>query len=179
LPFDDGGALLRNANPLLGQIAGVEGLHVGTAAGSRVAYHAVISATRGPLRLAVVVLGAADSDARFRAAVDLLEWGFAHYERVDVVKRGERLNLRVGVEGGSVEQVTPVAGATFSVLRQRGEERNFELRYQLPTSVTAPLERDQQIGEIIIEEHGQVAAVIPALSNSVVPAVGVLSASLH
>lgn len=182
LPFDDGGVLLRNANPLLGTVPGVDGLHVGQtpASGkSSAGYHAVVTATRGSMRLAAVVVDAPDSDSRFRAALDLLEWGFARYERVEVVKRGERLNVPVEVEGGAVQAVTPIAGETFAVVRLRGEERNFQVRYQLPTTVIAPLERQQPVGEIIIEERGQVLAVIPALSPASVSATGVLSASVR
>jgi len=46
---------------------------------------------------------------RFRAALDQLNWGFEQFERIDVVKRGDRLNIPVAIEGGVVAQLTPVA----------------------------------------------------------------------
>ena len=117
-----------------------------------------------------------DSPTRYSTAADLIEWGFAHYERVELVRQGERLNLQVHVDGGAITQVTPAAGGTFAVLRRRDEDRDLQLHYQLPSALTAPIERDQPIGEIVVEEQGQVLAVIPVLSGSSVPVTGVLAA---
>jgi D-alanyl-D-alanine carboxypeptidase (penicillin-binding protein 5/6) len=180
LPFADGAALLRNTNPLIGLVAGVDGMHVGRAALPRQAASSVVlTALRHGLRLIAVNLDAGDSAAQFRTAVDSLEWGFANYERVELVKQGESLNFSVEIDGGAHADVTPLAGETFAVVRHRDEERNFQLRYQLPSMLTAPIERQQQIGEIIVEERGSLLAVIPAVSPVSVPAVGVLSAALR
>jgi D-alanyl-D-alanine carboxypeptidase (penicillin-binding protein 5/6) len=176
LPFDHGAILLRNANQLIGSVPGVDGLHVSSSrdAGN----HIVATAQQRSLRLIAVVLGAADSATRYARAADLLEWGFAHYERLAVVKKGEHLNLPIPVMHGTVAQITPVAGQTFSLLSRRGEERNFQVRYQLPTVLMAPLKRHQQIGELIVEEQGKVIAVIPVLSPKTVAATGMLSAAV-
>jgi len=181
LPFDDGATLLRNRNPLISSVPGVDGMHVGLSsrAGAPAVNAAVVTALRGQLRLIAVVLDASDRAAELSVAADLLEWGFASFERVELVQQGEKLNLSVDVDGGVQEQVTPVAGATFAVVRRRGEERSFQVRYQLPSTVTAPVDRQQEIGEIIVEEKGGVLAVIPALAPGPVPAAGVLSAALR
>jgi serine-type D-Ala-D-Ala carboxypeptidase (penicillin-binding protein 5/6) len=178
VPFDDGAALLRNTNQLLGAVPGVDGLqasavHVGHGA----SYSVVATAHRGALRLVAVVLDAPDTATRYSLAADLLEWGFAHYERVEVVKEGEPVNLTVRVLRGAVSQLTPVAMRTLSLLRQRGDECDLELRYQLPAAVSAPLKRQQLIGEVIVEQKGQLLAVIPLSSPISVAAEGVLSVS--
>lgn len=184
LPFDGGSILLRNVNQLVGAISGVDGLQASAdhVAGNRgvsvTTFSTVATAQRGALRLIAVVLGASSSAARYTAAAELLEWGFTRYERVEVVREGEPLDAPVRVLKGSVSQLTPIAGKTFSLLRQRGEERDLELRYQLPTVLTAPLTRHQQIGEVIVEEKGQLIAVVPVLSPKNVQESGVLSAAL-
>ncbi len=181
IPFDDGSVLLRNVNPLVGRIPGVDGLLLGDRAlqtGRDAAFDAVISASRGSLRLGAIVLGETKSENRFRTAVDLLEWGFAHYEQVDVIKEGERLNFAVDVDGSAGNVVHPVAAATASLLRRKGVESTFEVRYQLPSSVTAPIDHGQPMGEVIVEEGGQILAVVPAISPVSVPlAAGVITAS--
>lgn len=180
LPFDQGGALLHNVNQLLGRVPGVDGLQVsaGGGAGRSASFGAVATAQRGALRLIAIVLDAPDSAARYNAAAELLEWGFAHYERVDVVRKGEPLDLPVRVIDGSVSQLTPVAGDSFSLLRRRDQERDLQIRYQLPTVLTAPLQRNEPIGEVIIEEKGQLVAVVPALSPAKVVSTRMLSAAL-
>jgi hypothetical protein len=65
-----------------------------------------------------------------------------------------------------------------SLLRRRDDERDLQLRYQLPVAVRAPLQRHQAIGEVIVEEKGQLVAVIPILSPIGVAATSVLSAGL-
>lgn len=178
VPFDDGAALLRNTNQLLGAVPGVDGLQASAVrVGHGASYSVVATAQRGALRLVAVVLDAPDTATRYSMAADLLEWGFAHYERVDVVKEGEALNLAVRVLRGSVSQLTPVATRALSLLRERGDERDLQLRYQLPAAVIAPLKRRQLIGEVIVEEEGQLLAVIPLSSPISVAAVGVLSVS--
>ncbi|MBI3786232.1 MAG: D-alanyl-D-alanine carboxypeptidase, partial [Deltaproteobacteria bacterium] len=181
LPFDDGATLLRNRNPLIGSVPGVDGLHVArsSADGRMDSGSTVITALRDGMRLIAVIADVPDRATQLSSAADLLEWGFANFERLEVVQQGEKLNLSVDVDGGAQEQVTPLAGATFAVVRHRGEERSFQVRYQLPSTVVAPIEKQQQIGEIIVEEHNAVLAVIPALSPLPVPAVGVLSAGLR
>jgi hypothetical protein len=84
----------------------------------------------------------------------------------------------IAVLNGSVSSVLPVAGSTFSLLRRRDEERELEIRYQLPPVLRAPLRRHQPIGELIVEEKGQLQAVIPILSPRKVRSTGILSAAL-
>src|ERR1700687_5889077 len=175
LPFDGGSILLRNTNQLLGTVAGVDGLQVASATDSE---GSVATAQRGALRLIAVVLDAPTSDARYSKAAEMLEWGFAHYDRLEVVKKDERLSVPVRIANGSVGQLTPVAGQTFSLLHWRGDEPNLQVRYQLPAVLESPVERQQQIGEVIIEQQGAVLAVIPALSPINVGRSGILSAAL-
>jgi D-alanyl-D-alanine carboxypeptidase (penicillin-binding protein 5/6) len=179
LPFDQGASLLRNVNQLIGTVPGVDGLQVSsTGAGRAMSYSIVASAQRGPLRLLAVVAGAPSSVNRYTAAAELLEWGFTHYERLEIVRKDEPLNFPIHVNHGSVAEVTPIAGNTFSLLRRRDEEHDLQLRYQLPMTLTAPLKHHQPIGEIIVEEKGQLIGVVPVLNPSTVRSAGMVAAAL-
>lgn len=69
-----GGKTWRNRNPVLGRVAGADGLKTGqTRAGG---YGLVASAKRGGRRLILVVNGLKSAAARQREAVRLLRWGF-------------------------------------------------------------------------------------------------------
>jgi D-alanyl-D-alanine carboxypeptidase len=114
---------------------------------------------------------------RYKRAAELIDAGFAAYERVDVVRQGDRLDLAVGVENGVGATMTPVAGRSFSVLRRRDQERDLQVRYQLPAMIAAPVKRNQVIGELIVEEHGELVAVIPLVSPKNVAAGSVRSAA--
>jgi D-alanyl-D-alanine carboxypeptidase (penicillin-binding protein 5/6) len=179
VPFDDGSVLLRNTNGLLGAFAGADGLQVSSARTTHGgSYSIVATAQRDNLRLITVVLDASDTSTRYSTAAELLEWGFAHYQRIDVVRKGEPVGRPVQVVNGTIAQLTPVAGQTLSLLRRRDDDRDLQLHYQLPATLTAPLKRQQPIGEIVVEERGELVGVVPALSPVAVAATGMLSAAL-
>ncbi|MDE0149785.1 MAG: D-alanyl-D-alanine carboxypeptidase [Rhodospirillaceae bacterium] len=69
-----GGRAWPNRNPVLGRVAGADGLKTGqTRAGG---YGLVASAKRGGRRLILVINGLKSAGARQREAVRLLRWGF-------------------------------------------------------------------------------------------------------
>ena len=69
-----GGRIWRSRNPVLGRVAGADGLKTGhTRAGG---YGLVASAQRGTRRLILVVNGLKSEGERQREAVRLLRWGF-------------------------------------------------------------------------------------------------------
>jgi len=180
VPFDQGAVLLRNTNQLLGVFAGADGLQVSSA---RTAVHGggysiVATARRDNLRLVAIVLDASDAGTRYSNAAELLEWGFAHYRRIDVVRKGEAVNLPVHILNGTIAQLTPVAGKALTLLRRCDDEPDLQLRYQLPATLAAPLKRLQPIGEIVVEERGELIGIVPLLSPAAVASDSILSAAL-
>ncbi|MGE9985543.1 D-alanyl-D-alanine carboxypeptidase family protein [Desulfovibrio sp. SGI.169] len=70
------GRALRNTNPLLGGVPGVNGLKTGWTVAS--GYNIVVTAQRGKTRLLAVVLGGDAKDRRDVSARRLIEAGFRH-----------------------------------------------------------------------------------------------------
>jgi D-alanyl-D-alanine carboxypeptidase (penicillin-binding protein 5/6) len=174
LPFHNGAVLLRNGNQLIGAVPDVDGMH---ASGGTDGYGVVATARRGGLRLVAVVLGAPTSEARYRAAIEVLDRGFSEYERVNVIGQGERVNVPVRVANGSLQQVIPVAARGLSLLRQRGDELKLDVYYQVPSVLTAPLQRDEPLGELIVRDGHDVLAVIPLLCSTSVASTSILASS--
>lgn len=82
-----GGRIWHNRNPVLGRVAGADGLKTGyTRAGG---YGLVASAKRGTRRLILVVNGLKSAEDRRREAIRLLRWGF-----------GRPADPRPGADGG-------------------------------------------------------------------------------
>lgn len=174
VPFA-GGVALRNANQLVGGVAGVDGLQVALSRDARgriTGYDIVATAQRGALRLIAVVLGASDNAGRYGKAAELIEWGFANFEAVPLLTTGDRLGFTVEVENGVVAKIQPVAGQSVAFLRRHGEPLELTCRLQLPGRVPAPLLRDEVLGELVIEDGEQVVSIIPLLSPREVRAVG-------
>jgi D-alanyl-D-alanine carboxypeptidase (penicillin-binding protein 5/6) len=167
IPFRDGRIMLPNTNHLVGKVAGVDGLKTGFTYKAR--FNLVTTAQRDQLRLIAVVMGGQSSGLRFRIAADLLEWGFAHFTRLRLIKRGEPVGAEVRVEHGSVSMLQPVAAADAAFLLRKGEAEDFQVSLQLPSVVAAPISRHQVLGEVVVRNSQRILAIIPALSPWDVP----------
>jgi len=167
VPFRAGRVMLPNTNHLVGKVAGVDGLKTGYT--NRARFNLVTTAQRDQLRLIAVVMGGQSSQIRFRIAADLLEWGFAHFTRLHLIKIGEPVGAEVRVEHGSVSLLRPIAAADATLLLRKGEEEDFQVSFQLPPIIAAPIFRHQVLGEMVVSNGKQVLVVIPALSPWDVP----------
>lgn len=174
VPFA-GGVVLRNANQLVGGVLGVDGLQVAmsrNAAGAIEGFDVVATAQRGALRLIAVVLGAADNPGRYSKAAELIEWGFANYDAVEVLTEGDRLAVTIDVPNGAVTQIQPVIGETVAFLRRHNATVDVTYRLQLPGVVAAPLSRHQVLGEVVVQRGDQIVSVVPLLSPREIKATG-------
>lgn len=68
------GMVLRNTNPLLGRMAGVNGLKTGWTVAS--GYNLIVTARKGGARLLAIVLGAPNKQSRDAMATRLIEAGY-------------------------------------------------------------------------------------------------------
>ncbi len=169
IPFRAGTVLLPNTNHLVGKVAGVDGLKTGFTAKAR--FNLVTTAQRGQLRLIAVILGGKSSQVRFRTATELLEWGFAEYTRLRLLKSGEPVGARVRVEHGSVSAIQPVAATDVAFLMKKNDIDNVQISLQLPSTIAAPIARYQVVGEVVVRNHDRILAVIPAVSPLEIPQV--------
>jgi serine-type D-Ala-D-Ala carboxypeptidase (penicillin-binding protein 5/6) len=160
--FRGGRTRLHNTNHLVGTMDGVDGLKTGY---YRLAgFNLTATASRNGLRLIAVVLGCPTLRSRFDLARDLLEWGFANYSRMDLVRAGESLAVDLPVANGTAASLRPVAAEGASFLVRKNESRDLKIRFQLPALVTAPVAKNQPLGEIIVHDGEVVVDVIPAVA---------------
>src|SRR5205814_4103565 len=102
--------------------------------------------------------------SRFLVAQQLMEWGFANYSKLNLVQAGQPLSVEVQVSNGARDRLRPVAAEGLSYVLRKGEAVDLRVTFQLPTTVTAPVVKDQALGEIIIRDQQEVLDVIPAVS---------------
>lgn len=171
--FRGGRTRLHNTNHLVGRTAGVDGLKTGY---YRMAgFNLIATASRDGMRLVAIVLGCPTLRSRFNLAEDLLEWGYANYSRLELVRAGEPLAFDVRVSNGSTASLRPVAGRGSSFLIRRGEAKELEVSFQVPATVAAPISANQALGEIIVRDGSEILAVIPAVAPRAVADLGTSS----
>ncbi len=157
----EGGVFLSNPNRLIRYYQGADGLKTGytAQAGNSVA----ATARRGDTRLLAVVMGAPGRPALFDQARKLLDYGFANYVSLPVVRRGEAV-ASLAVDKGRVERVDLVAADDLSLLLRKGEKAAFERKITAPERLPAPLYAGREVGFLVAEgkddsELGRVALV--------------------
>lgn len=145
-------SLLRDGYP------GVDGVKTGTTA--RAGNCVVASATRNDQQLIAVVL---HSRNRFNEAAKLLEYGFNEFTEQRAVAKGENFG-QVKVIDGKEEQVSLITNQDLA-LRVPDDGGNVTFKVQMPASVTAPIEKGQQLGTIEVQYNEQPVGQVPLVAE--------------
>jgi D-alanyl-D-alanine carboxypeptidase (penicillin-binding protein 5/6) len=162
VPIRNGTVLLRNTNHLVGRMDGADGLKTGYY--RQAGFNLTATATRDGMRLIAVVLGCPTLYSRFAVAQQLLEWGFGHFSKLVLVEAGQPISLDVQVANGATHSLRPVARAGLSYVVRNDQKQDLYVIFQVPPVVSAPIAKDQELGEIIVRDQDQILDVIPAVS---------------
>jgi D-alanyl-D-alanine carboxypeptidase len=124
---------------------------------------AIASGSRDGLDLLAVASGPASE----REVWNVLARGFERYERVTVVRSGQRVGREIVVRGGSIARFGAVAGEPFALTAPRGRRGArgvVDARLQLPAAVEPPIAVNQTVGELVLEQNGRIVAAIPLVA---------------
>jgi len=156
---EDEKRLLINQNRLLYRYPGAIGVKTGYTkkAGNCVAG----AAKRGNTTLIAVAL---NSSSVYDDLMQMLDYGFAHYETVTIKKR-DQLSRSVGVDKGKPEWITvsPVRDVTATVTDSEKEELKCEL--DIPKSIKAPVKKGQVIGTCKVYVGSKLVNSVDMVSN--------------
>ena len=145
----DGEFELVNTNRLVKFYEGCDGIKTGTTSAAKSCVAA--TAKKNSMRLIAVILGAPNSSARFKEATALLDYGFANYSTVRVVEKGDMLK-RIKVLNSTMDHIDIKAQDDINLLINKGEEDSITKEIILPETLTAPIDKDTEIGNVIIKK---------------------------
>ncbi len=157
-----GATQLVNTNKLIRYYKGATGLKTGTTddAGRCV----TASATRGEMSVIAVVLGAESRDTQFSSAAALMNYAFDGFTVAEPTVISDAI-VPVRIEGGTLEEITPVCASPKKLLVKKGSEKTLEQIVELPDSIQAPVAAGEKIGRVVIkldsEEVGEYAITCP------------------
>lgn len=143
----NGETQLVNTNRLVRFYDGVTGLKTGTTDKAGCCVSA--SAERNGMELVAVVMGSENSKDRFTSAQNMLDWGFANYE-ILTPEVSESDLAPVPVSHGKQCDVRAEIPQIASVLVNKGQESQLEVKTQFSENLTAPVEAGQTIGKVQI-----------------------------
>ena len=155
-----GASVLNNTNKLLKSYQGITGLKTGYT--STAGYCISATAEREGMPLIAVIMGGESSASRNGDAAALLNWGFANFAAVTL--GADRPLLPLPVEMGKQDTVAlELAASAAQVLPREGLSR-LEKTLELPEMVQAPVEKGQQIGQLVVTLDGQTVCQVPVLA---------------
>ncbi len=167
----DGKTMLVNTNRLVRFYEGCDGVKTGY---TEEAGHCIsATAKRGNLRLIAVILGAPTSQVRFSEASKLLDYGFANYESVLVVKKGQIVQNEIPVTGGKTSKIMGLAANSLSLLIGKGDSKEFTKEIDISAPLKAPIAQGQKIGVLTVKKDGKEVGKVDILAGESVEVAGV------
>jgi len=163
--FEYNGIRQGNRNTLLQKNIGVDGLKTGHVEES--GYHLAATAKRDGQRMIAVVMGCDKMSKRGPEAQKLLEYGFKNFSTIEAVKKGAPFGP-VKVKRGKSNQVGLAAAGDAKVTVAKGKENLVSVVPQLPQFVVAPIQKDQVLAKVLIQNEGKVAKEVNLLASSAV-----------
>lgn len=159
-----------NRNPLLYRAgSGVDGLKTGHT--EEAGFGLTASAVRDGRRIIMVVHGLSGMQERADEAGGLLDWAFREYGNYTIASPGTVLteaNVWMGVE-----KTVPLTVATpLLVTLPRSERQNIVARAVYKGPVAAPIAKNQEVGELVIDIPGMPQARAKLVAAKDVPELG-------
>ena len=155
---------LSNTNKLVRFYPGATGLKTGFT--SAAGYCLSATAERNGMGLIAVVLGAKTSQERFAGCKAMLDYGFANYA---LVKPELPTTNTIPVKLGTAKVVGAVPGEDISLLIDKGQENQVNIKVELEESLTAPISKGQKVGTLTVKAGEQVLKQVPMVAGSAVP----------
>lgn len=158
-----GGQAITQANrdPLLGRVAGADGLKTGHT--EEAGYGFTGSAEQGGRRLVMVLAGLDSFNGRIQESVRFMEWGFRAWQAKPVVKKGRvvgQAEVQLG-DSGSVDLVAP-RDLKVSVPAATSPALSGKIVYQGP--LKAPLKAGAHVADLVVSSPGLPDQTMPLVA---------------
>ncbi|OOB78622.1 MAG: D-alanyl-D-alanine carboxypeptidase [Epulopiscium sp. Nele67-Bin002] len=156
---------LTNTNKMLKWYPGITGLKTGYTPEAK---HCVsATAKRDDMELIAVVLGGADSKARFREAGLLLDHGFANYAVKAGPQAGEVLAQVPVVKGVEDTVDATIEESMRFVISKTAKDDNYEYSIEMVEELKAPITKGQKVGELscLVEDEIVGSAPLVAMND--------------
>jgi D-alanyl-D-alanine carboxypeptidase (penicillin-binding protein 5/6) len=160
--FEYNGIRQGNRNTLLQKNIGVDGLKTGHIKES--GYHLTATAKRDGQRMIAVVMGCDKVRKRAPEAQKLLEYGFKNFSTVEAVKKGATFGP-VKVRRGKLNQVILTAAEEGRVTVAKGKENLVTAVPQLPAFVVAPIQKDQVVAKVLVQNEGKIVKEVNLIAS--------------
>lgn len=152
-----------NRDPLLGRVAGADGLKTGhTEVGG---YGLMGSAIRDGRRVIMVVNGMGSEKERQEEGIRLIEWAFRNFELKTIAKKDEAMET-AKVWMGEQSEVPMLAEKDIQVLLPRASRSDLKVSATYLSPLPAPIKKGDEVGTLKVEVPGQPATETKLLAGA-------------
>jgi serine-type D-Ala-D-Ala carboxypeptidase (penicillin-binding protein 5/6) len=152
-----------NRDPLLGRVAGADGLKTGHT--EEAGYGFTGSAEQSGRRLVMVVAGLDTYNGRAEESVRFMDWGFRAWKARPIAAKGRKIG-DVEVQGGGASTVGVIAPRDLNATVPAGTSPAMQgkLVYQGP--VKAPIKAGDHIADLVVETPGMPTQTLPLVAQA-------------
>ncbi len=158
-------------NPLLGKVAGADGLKTGHT--DEAGYCLTGSAEQGGRRLVMVVAGLPTFGSRIKESVRLINWGFSTWQNKPLYK-ANAIVASAPVQLGSDMSVDLVAPRAVAVSLPKGMASTYNLFIRYTGPIKAPIKKDQRIAVLVTKLKNGSEQITPLVAANDVAEAGYL-----
>lgn len=148
----------RNRNPILGKVAGADGLKTGYTEAS--GYGMVGSAEQNGRRIIMVLNGMASKRERSNEAVKMMRWSFRAFKPIDLFEDGEIVG-EAGVYGGEKSGVELKARGPLKIFVPIGFQDRLKADIVFTGPIMAPVEAGDRLAKLQIKMDGKITQETP------------------
>lgn len=149
-----------NRNPLLGAIAGADGMKTGHS--DEAGYCLVGTVQQGKRRLLLVIAGLPTQAARINEARNMMQWGFDAWQSKPLFARG-RFVAEIPVQLGDRSRIKLIAPRDLAATLPKGSSKPISLTVRYSGPVRAPFAKGAELAQLV--------AKLPDGSQQVMPLV--------
>lgn len=152
---------LVNTNKLVRFYEGADGLKTGHTDAAK--YCLAATAKKDDLRFIAVVLGEENSNVRNQEVMNLLDYGFSHYQIHMLKKQGDVVK-DISLNKASKDKLSLTPIHDVGVLEEKGNQKH---KYQLQLKIndtSLPIKKGDVVGKAIVKENGVKITSVPLTS---------------
>lgn len=150
-----------NRDPLLGSVAGADGLKTGHT--DEAGYGFTGSAEQNGRRLVMVLAGLTSFNQRKEESVRFMEWGFRAWQAKPVVAKGRQVST-ADVQMGDSAEVGLVAPKQLTVTLPAGTAPAMAARVVYQGPIKAPIKAGQHVADLVISSPDLPAQRLPLVA---------------
>jgi D-alanyl-D-alanine carboxypeptidase (penicillin-binding protein 5/6) len=159
-----------NRNPLLGRVAGADGLKTGHT--EEAGFGFTGSAEQNGRRIVMVVAGLSSFNQRIEESVRFMQWGFNAWQSRPLLRQGQHIG-EARVQLGGASSVGLVAPRNLAVTYPAGMGQNLRARIVYSGPVRAPIARGQHIADLVVTTADMPPQTMPLVAEADVGEAGI------